>query len=210
MEGIIDTLRRTCQALGLPIRSMEVEMGPSQIEFTFDPADPMTHADNMVMLGTAVKEVCQRQGLHATFMCKPKVENGAASGWHLHQSVVDLETGQNLFMPEGEALSETCSAWIAGLLAHAHQSCVLSTPTVNGYKRYQPHQLAPDRAGLGPRQPWRDDPRPDARWRPRQPHREPRGRAFGQSLSVLRKPDHFGAVGARAGADRPAPHRRSL
>ena len=149
MEPVMDRLRRVCQGLGLPIRSMEVEMGPSQIEFTFDPADPMTHAHNMVMLRTAVKEVCARDGLHATFMCKPKVENTAASGWHLHQSLLDVDSGANLFMPEGGALTPDCDAWIAGLLAHARAGCLLSTPTVNGYKRYQPHQLAPNRIAWG-------------------------------------------------------------
>ncbi|KIN62150.1 L-glutamine synthetase [Sulfitobacter noctilucicola] len=149
MEPVMDALRRTCQALGMDVRSMEVEMGPSQIEFTFDPADPLTHADNMVMLRTAVKEVCARQGLHATFMCKPNLPNAAASGWHLHQSLIETRTGKNLFMPEDEALSETCSRWIAGLLAHASEGCLLSTPTVNGYKRYQPHQLAPNRIAWG-------------------------------------------------------------
>lgn len=150
MEGVMDDLRRTCQQMGLPIRSMEVEMGPSQIEFTFDPADPMTHADNMVMLRTLVKEVCQRQGLHATFMCRPNLENVAASGWHLHQSLVEVSSGRNLFEPEqAETLTATCDAWVAGLLAHACETCLLSTPTVNGYKRYRPHQLAPNKVAWG-------------------------------------------------------------
>jgi glutamine synthetase len=146
MEDIMESLRRACEGLGLPLRSMEVEMGPGQIEFTFDPGDPMAQADAMVMLRTGVKEVCQRRGLHATFMCRPAVENAAASGWHLHQSLLDNETGQSLFEPpDDEGLSETASGWIAGLLAHARESCLLTTPTVNGYKRYRPHQLAPDR-----------------------------------------------------------------
>lgn len=150
VEPLLDDLRRHCQALDLPVRSMEIEMGPSQFEFTFDPADPLTHADNMMMFRTMVKEVCARRGLHATFMCKPNVENAAASGWHLHQSVVEATTGRNLMMPDdGGNLSTTASGWIAGLLAHARDSCLLTTPTVNGYKRYRPHQLAPDRIQWG-------------------------------------------------------------
>jgi len=150
LEPVMDELRRHCQALGLPIRSMEVEMGPSQFEFTFDPADPLTHADNMVMFRTMVKEVCAKQGLHATFMCKPKVENACASGWHLHQSVICTDTGNNLLQPDSSgAVSNVASGWIAGLLAHAEESCLLTTPTVNGYKRYQAHQLAPDRIQWG-------------------------------------------------------------
>ncbi len=150
LESITDVLRRHCQSLELPIRSMEIEMGPSQLEFTFDPADPMTHADNMMMFRTMVKEVCASQGLHATFMCKPNIENIAASGWHLHQSILDQQTGNNLMVPPSHnELSSVASGWIAGLLKHAADCCLLTTPTVNGYKRYRPHQLAPDRIQWG-------------------------------------------------------------
>lgn len=145
LEPVMDDLRHHCEQLQLPIRSMEVEMGPSQFEFTFEPADPLTHADNMMMFRTMVKEVCARQGLHASFMCRPKLDNIASNGWHLHQSIINNSNGDNLMMPavDGE-LSPIAGQWIAGLLAHARESCLLTTPTVNGYKRYQPYQLAPD------------------------------------------------------------------
>ncbi len=146
LEEVMDALRRASQALRLPVRSMEAEFGPSQFEFTFEPDAPLAHADAMMMFRFMVKQVCRRMGLHATFMCRPKLDNAIPSGWHLHQSVVDLASGENLFVPaDSEALSPTASGWIAGLLDHAAESCLLSTPTVNGYKRYQPFLLAPDR-----------------------------------------------------------------
>lgn len=151
LEPVMDALRRAAEGLGLPVRSMEVEFGPGQFEFTFDPADAMTHADNMVLFRAMAKQVCRRQGLHATFMTRPQVQSGMASGWHLHQSLVDRTRGQNLFMPRPDGgLSAIASAWIAGLLDHAHGTCLLSTPTINGYKRYQnAFQLAPDRVAWG-------------------------------------------------------------
>lgn len=150
LEPVMDRLRRAAMAIGLPVTSTEVEMGPSQFEFTFAPAGPLAHADNLVMFRTLVKEICAREGLHATFMCRPRVENAAASGWHLHQSLVDRASGVNLFMPgAGEDITEVASQWIAGLLTHARESCLLTTPTVNGYKRFQPFQLAPDRVAWG-------------------------------------------------------------
>lgn len=148
-EDLLDDIRRTATAMGLSVRSAEVEFGPSQFEFTFDPALAMEHADNMVVFRTMVKQLCQRKGLHATFMCRPAAPFAAASGWHLHQSLVSTETGENLFMPTDDALTPQAAGWIAGLLAHAEESCLLTTPTVNGYKRYQPFQLAPDRIQWG-------------------------------------------------------------
>lgn len=146
LEPIVELLRKQCQQMQLPLRSMEVEMGPSQLELTFDPDGPMRHADNMVMFRAMVKEVCARENLHATLMCKPALANAAANGWHVHQSFLNIDTGTNLRMLEnGNDLNATASSWVAGLLAHAAESCLLTTPTVNGYKRYQPMQLAPKR-----------------------------------------------------------------
>ena len=36
--------------------------------------------------------------------------------------------------------------YMAGLLAHARAAAAFTTPTLNGYKRYRPFSLAPDRA----------------------------------------------------------------
>ncbi|TNF57637.1 MAG: glutamine synthetase [Rhodobacteraceae bacterium] len=149
-EEVLDLIRRNAQGLGLPIRSLEIEMGPSQFEATFAPADPMTAARRMVMFRAMVKEVCARQGLHATFMARPRLPNITASGWHIHQSLEDLGTGANLFTPEGaHELTVEAAGWIAGLLAHAAESQLLIAPTVNSYKRYSGQQLAPDRVQWG-------------------------------------------------------------
>lgn len=150
LEPVMEDLRAACAEVGLPVRSMEAEFGPSQCEFTFDPADPLTSADDTLLFRSLVKQVCARKGLHATFMCRPKLDGIMASGWHMHQSVVDTSDGTNLMMPTAPGtLSKTADGWIAGLLEHAAESCVLTTPTVNGYKRYQPFQLAPDRIQWG-------------------------------------------------------------
>ena len=37
MEPVLEIIRRDMLALGLPLRSIEVEFGPSQCEFTFAP-----------------------------------------------------------------------------------------------------------------------------------------------------------------------------
>jgi glutamine synthetase len=149
-EQIIDTLRRYAEQLGLPVRSMEAEFGPSQIEFTFDAQSGLANADAMVFFRTMTKEVCTRNGFHATFMCRPAFPHAMASGWHLHQSLISNRTAGNSFTPtSGNILSPTSENWLAGLLSHAEESCLLSTPTINGFKRYQPYSLAPDRIQWG-------------------------------------------------------------
>lgn len=146
-EALLDKLRRNAQAMGMPVRSVEIEMGPSQFEFTFAAADPVTIADMAVNFRTMVKEVCHREGLLASFMARPRLPNAASNGWHIHQSLSDAG-GRNLFAPGADgALTPAASGWIAGLLRHAAASCIATTPTVNGYKRYTAYLLAPDRIG---------------------------------------------------------------
>ena len=150
MEPVLEILRRDITALGLPLRSIEVEFGPSQCEFTFQPATGLEPADTMVLFRSAVKQICHRHGYHATFMCRPKLPNLFASGWHLHQSIV-ARGGANAFMTDasGEVLSAFGRFYLAGLLQHARASAVFTTPTINGYKRYRSYSLAPDRAIWG-------------------------------------------------------------
>ena len=87
LEPVLETIRRDVVALGLPLRSVEIELGPSQCEFTFQTEIGLAPADTMMLFRSAVKQICRRQGYHATFMCRPKLPNVMSSGWHLHQSL---------------------------------------------------------------------------------------------------------------------------
>lgn len=185
----LEPLRAALTALGLAPRSIEIELGPGQIELSFAVSEGRALADEAVLIRSAVSQVCRRNGMHATFMCRPAVGDAFPSGWHLHQSLAD-HTGQNAFVaggrdgggepgggggsgepgrggrgggggfgggepgepggggePGGAAglLSSVGRHWVGGLLAHAAASCLLTTPTVNGYKRYRPNSVAPDR-----------------------------------------------------------------
>ncbi|MFT8585852.1 glutamine synthetase family protein [Acetobacter papayae] len=151
LEPILDILRKNIQGLGLGLHSMEIEFGPSQVEMVFKVAEGIQSADDMVLFRSAVKQVCRRHGYHASFMCRPRLPDVMSSGWHLHQSLKVLSSGANAFVPDNSAapLSETGLFWLGGLLEHAAAATVFSTPTINGYKRYRPFSLAPDRAIWG-------------------------------------------------------------
>jgi glutamine synthetase len=144
LDDLVQTLRDGLVALDLPLLSIEHEFGPSQLEVTFAPQPALRAADDMVLCRTAIKQLCRRHGLHATFMCRPAVEGVMSSGWHVHQSLVEIETGRNAFAHDG-GLSRLGRGYLAGLLAHARGASVFTTPTVNGYKRFRPMSLAPDR-----------------------------------------------------------------
>jgi glutamine synthetase len=149
VDDMLEILRKTCEQLGLPLRSMEVELGPSQFEFTFAPGVGLSAADQMVLFRSMMKQVARRHGHLASFMCRPRLPNAFASGWHLHQSLRDAKSGKNLFVSQepAEPLSPLGRAFLAGLIAHAGAATVFSTPTINGYKRYRgANSMAPIQA----------------------------------------------------------------
>ncbi len=144
----------TAVGLGLPLRSLEIELGPSQFEAVFDVTDALTAADQMVQFRNGVAQALRRAGYLCSFMCRPPFANVMSSGWHLHQSLVDAAGGSNLFMRERPAadaspsyaasvLSDLGGHWLAGLLAHAGGGSAFATPTINGYGRYGINALAP-------------------------------------------------------------------
>ena len=147
LDPVIELLRKDLERLELPLRSFEIEFGPSQLEITLAPRAGIHGADAMIVLRSAVKQIARRHGYHATFMCRPNLPHVMSSGWHLHQSL--RRNGSNAFVSEKDDLSEVGKQWLAGLLAHARGACALATPTINGYKRFRPYSLAPDRVIWG-------------------------------------------------------------
>jgi glutamine synthetase len=148
MQPVFDALGDAFAALGLGLRSIENEWGPGQVECTFAPRTALEAADNVFVFRTATRQICRRLGYFATFMCRPALKGFYSSGWHLHQSLTDAATGANLFTPltAGDRLSPLGQSYLAGLIHYAAPATVFATPTVNGYRRFRPNSLAPDRA----------------------------------------------------------------
>jgi glutamine synthetase len=115
------------------------------MEFSFSPIAGLAAADAVVLFRSAVKQICQRRGLLATFMCRPALPNFFSSGWHLHESLLSRGDGSNAFAAGDDYLSATGRQFVAGLLDHAMPMTVFAAPTVNGYKRFRPYSFAPDR-----------------------------------------------------------------
>jgi len=147
VQPLLSRIEAVCRALSLPLRSMENEWGSGQFECTFAPQDALSAADTYFLFRSAVRQVCRREGFHASFMCWPNLTGAYPSGWHLHQSIADAGDGRNLWAPsEGNGpLSPLGMAYLAGLMAHAGAATVFTTPTINGYRRFRPNSLAPDR-----------------------------------------------------------------
>jgi glutamine synthetase len=137
-------MSRALAAFGISVEASHHEVAPGQQEIDFRYTDALRAADNVVTFKATLKEVARQHNLHATFMPKP-ISGVNGSGMHVHQSMVDLETGKNVFADagEGHGLSELALHFIAGQLAHAMGMCAVLAPLVNSYKRLVPGYEAP-------------------------------------------------------------------
>src|SRR6202167_163490 len=97
IDAALEPIRRGIAALGMPLRSLEVELGPSQCEFTFRPQRGMAAADTMILFRAAARQIARRNGHLVSFMCRPGLPNLFSSGWHLHQSLIGSKGGRNAF-----------------------------------------------------------------------------------------------------------------
>lgn len=134
----VESLRQ----MEIPVEMSHHEVAPSQHEIDLRYADALTMADAAVTYRMAVKEIAQKQGVHATFMPKP-IFGVNGSGMHTHQSI--FRGDKNLFFnPEDKYyLSDIAKGFIAGQLKHAREICSILAQWVNSYKRLVPGYEAP-------------------------------------------------------------------
>ena len=91
MQPVLTALCEHFEAIDLPLRSIENEWGPGQVECTFAPKDALTTADNLILFRSATRQITRRMGYLASFMARPAIQGFCASGWHLHQSLMRCE-----------------------------------------------------------------------------------------------------------------------
>jgi glutamine synthetase len=137
----LDAMVTSMNALGFGVFSFDHEGGDGQVEFDFDYAPALEMADRMTLFRLMAKQIAKSVGLFATFMPKPYTE-AWGSGWHFNMSLVDAETGDNLFRDaddrRGRGWSKVAYGFVAGILRHAPALAAICTPTVNSYKRLAP------------------------------------------------------------------------
>jgi len=142
--GLSRTLQKILLQLGLEIIYLNHEFFPSQFEVNWKYGPALTMADQTFTFKYVCKEVAAQNNLHLTFMGRPTTEGGG-SGYHIHLSLSDPKSRQNLFYdPDGEhQISQLMRYFIGGQMAHARGMAALLAPTINSYKRYIPDSFAP-------------------------------------------------------------------
>jgi glutamine synthetase len=138
MYDHLTTVSRYMNQLGWSNYANDHEDANGQFEQNFRYADALTSADRLIFFRYMVHTLAHRAGMAATFMPKP-FANLTGNGLHVHSSLWDSESGEELFNdsadPRGLGLSKVAYQYVAGLLEHAPATIAVTCPTVNSYKR---------------------------------------------------------------------------
>ncbi|HET6518341.1 MAG TPA: glutamine synthetase family protein, partial [Geminicoccaceae bacterium] len=118
------------------------EAGAAQMEINFNHGDPLQLADQAFLFKRTLRQAALKHGIYATFMAKP-MEGEPGSAMHIHQSVYDRATGDNLFAEADGSYSDLFLSFIAGLQRYLPAAMPLLAPNVNSYRRLRRYSDAP-------------------------------------------------------------------
>ncbi|WP_066566603.1 glutamine synthetase family protein [Snodgrassella sp. CFCC 13594] len=141
-DDIFDVMYDWCEEQDLGLDTLIHEMGPAQMEINLDHGDPLLLADQVFIFKRTIREVAIRNNMYATFMAKP-MQGQPGSAMHMHQSVVDINTGKNIFSDDEGNSTEVFFNHIAGLQKYLPAAMPFLAPFVNSYRRLSRFTSAP-------------------------------------------------------------------
>jgi len=141
-DPLFDDVYQFCEQQDIQIDTLIHEAGAAQMEINLLHGHPMFLADQAFMFKRTAREAAMRHKMYATFMAKPMGKE-PGSAMHLHQSVIDKTTRQNIFSNPDGSPSPLFFSHIAGLQRYLPASMPLFAPNVNSYRRVTPYNSAP-------------------------------------------------------------------
>ncbi|WP_296762395.1 glutamine synthetase family protein [Sediminimonas sp.] len=139
---VIDDIYDFAEAQGFEIDGITQEGGAGQLEINLRHGDPVKLADEVFFFKRLIREAAMRHDCFATFMAKPIAEE-PGSAMHIHHSVLDIETGHNIFAGPQGGETDAFFHYIGGLQRHLPSAIAVLAPYVNSYRRYVRDQAAP-------------------------------------------------------------------
>jgi glutamine synthetase len=106
-------------------------------------------ADQIQLYKLICRQVATKMGLTASFLPKPVV---GVNGSGMHTNVSISKDGKNLFWDAKgqEQLSHLGWEFVDRILTHGNDICLLLNPSVNAYRRLDPHFEAPNQIKASP------------------------------------------------------------
>ncbi len=141
-DKIVDDIYDFAERQYLKIDTIIQEGGAAQLEINLLHGDPIDLADQVFLFKRTIREAAFRHDCYATFMAKP-LANEPGSAMHIHQSVIEKETGRNIFSQDNGEPTDAFFAFLGGQQLYLPSTACLLAPYVNSYRRLVPGGAAP-------------------------------------------------------------------
>jgi len=143
LRTFIDTAAEVQRALGFANEKDHPEVAPSQFEMNYSYSEVNIAADQVLLYKLVCRQVAARMDMTASFLPKP-VTGVNGNGMHTNLSI--SKGGKNLFFEAKgqDKLSKPGWQFIDRILASGQEICLLFNPSVNAYRRLDPHYEAPN------------------------------------------------------------------
>lgn len=139
---IVDDIYDYAEAMGMEIDTVMQEGGAGQLEINLEHGDPLELADHVFLFKRCIREAALNNDCYATFMAKP-MEGQPGSAMHIHQSVVDAKTGNNIFTGPDDEATDLFYGFLGGQQKYLESVICILAPYVNSYRRLIPDASAP-------------------------------------------------------------------
>lgn len=141
-DPLFEDIYDYCELMQLDVDTLIHEIGAGQMEINFLHGEPLGLADRVFFFKRTLREAALKHDMYATFMAKP-MTGEPGSAMHVHQSVVDIKTGQNIFSNPNGSPSDAFMNYIGGLQRYMPSAMAVIAPYVNSYRRLVRHTAAP-------------------------------------------------------------------
>ncbi len=143
LRTFIDTVAEVQRAMGFQNEKDHPEVAPSQFEINYGYGEVVAAADQIQLYKLICRQVATKSGMTASFLPKPVV---GVNGSGMHTNVSISKNGTNLFWdPKGQEKLSSCGwEFIDRILTHGNDICLALNPSVNAYRRLDPHFEAPN------------------------------------------------------------------
>ena len=147
-DPLFEDIYDHCEVQKIDIDTLSHEAGAAQMEINFNHGEALELADQTFLFKRTVRQTSLDHNVHATFMAKPMQEQ-PGSAMHLHVSVVDIESGRNLFVNEDSSESDQFYHALAGMQRYLVAAMPLMAPYVNSYRRQSNSEDSPTNLAWG-------------------------------------------------------------
>ena len=149
LRTFIDTSAEVQRAMGFQNEKDHPEVAPSQFEINYGYGEVVSAADRIQLYKLICRQVATKMDSTACFLPKPVV---GVNGNGMHTNVSVSKDGKNIFWDAKgeEKLSKAGWAFVDRILTHANDICLMLNPSVNAYRRLDPHFEAPNQIKASP------------------------------------------------------------